>query len=80
MHEPFLPHCSYCTRFLRPFAIGSPLEEWGFCSAQNGGTLPPADMLERLEVAARAGDFAPVLGFPGLFPEGDDGCEAFSPL
>ncbi|MBI2917664.1 MAG: hypothetical protein HYY01_06675 [Chloroflexi bacterium] len=80
MHEPFLPDCGHCTWFLKPFDSQSPLGDWGFCSARAGGALPERDVLHRLEVAARGGDFAPVLSFPGLFPEGDDGCEAFCPL
>ncbi len=80
VHEPFLPDCGHCIRFVKPFAAGSPLVEWGFCSAQDAALLPSQGVLSRLEAAARAGDFAPVLGFPGLFQEGDDGCERFSPL
>jgi len=79
MHEPFVPHCSHCRKFVYCFGKDGPLADWGYCQAETADGMP-GEELRALEEAARRGDYGALLavGSP-FYQETDDGCARYVP-
>jgi hypothetical protein len=81
MHEPFVPQCGYCAKFVYCFAPDSPLSDWGFCACEAGGGPPDSAELRRLEELAAAGRYDLFFAAArGLYQVGDDGCSRYQPV
>jgi len=80
MHEPFVPTCGYCAKFVYCFAPDSGLADWGYCLDEWDGSLPDRHLLRELEAAAAAGDYAGLFSLArGFFQVSDDGCSRYQP-
>jgi hypothetical protein len=80
MHEPFVPQCGYCARFVYCFAPESPLADWGFCACEAGDSPPGTAELHHLEELAAAGRYDLLFAAArGLYQVSDDGCCRYQP-
>ena len=78
MHDKHEPSCSFCTKFILPFAADSRLADWGFCSDEvEGGGIDP-DVLREIEAQAKKGDYRFLTkGDPALYQALGEGCDKF---
>ena len=55
MHGFATPHCGYCEYFESCF-LSDDVTEWGYCTHEREGTIPPRDEIENLKRSSDAED------------------------
>ena len=80
LHGTMSPHCGYCQYFESCF-LSDYATEWGYCSHEAQGKIPPEDDIERVKREAASGDYRSLLDQAdrlGFFVAVETKCRFFS--